>query len=77
MQSKNKKYKITNPTRRTYIVQGHKLKCNESIYLDEIKFTEPSLVVEEIQPKQKSTMVHEPVVSKKKIFVKDKDYIGE
>jgi len=48
------KYKITNPTRRTYIVQGHQLKCGESIELDEIKFTEPSLVVEKIESKHKN-----------------------
>lgn len=41
-------YKITNPTRRTYIVQGHELKSGMSIELDKIDFTEPSLVVEKI-----------------------------
>lgn len=46
------KYKITNPTRRTFIVHGHQLKCGESIELNEINFTEPCLVVEKIVEKQ-------------------------
>ena len=42
-------YKVTNPNRRTHIIQGHQLKCGESIMLDEINFTELSLVVEKIE----------------------------
>ena len=75
MQLKNKvTYKVTNPNRRTYIVQGHMLKRNESIYLDTINFTEPSLVVEKIQPTKKKPS---KVEVKKEIFNKFEDKIGD